>query len=359
MKNVKKLFSPKLRSRTISYLMVIVFYAIIQTMITTKSLSALMKGLLVPLCAYSIAAVALNLVVGILGDLSLGQGGFMSIGGYFGAFIAALTMQYIDNTVIVLVISVVCGALLAALFGALVGIPILKLEGDYLAIVTLAFGQIVKTIVSNVYLGLDSDGFQFAFIDDTTRVATDGRMVINGPIGLLNNPRISTFTFGIVLLLVALFIVYNLIYSKQGRAIMAVRDNKIAALSVGINTSRFKLTAFVVSAALAGAAGAFYCMNYATVSPAKFDFNLSIMILVYVVLGGLGKINGTLIATAALLIIPEKLRALNDYRMIIYAVILIVIMLVKNNDSINQQYTKFTNSLKDKVSKLFKKKGAN
>ena len=156
MKNVKKLFSPKLRSRTISYLMVIVFYAIIQTMITTKSLSALMKGLLVPLCAYSIAAVALNLVVGILGDLSLGQGGFMSIGGYFGAFIAALTMQYIDNTVIVLVISVVCGALLAALFGALVGIPILKLEGDYLAIVTLAFGQIIKSLINNIYLGVDN-----------------------------------------------------------------------------------------------------------------------------------------------------------------------------------------------------------
>lgn len=359
MKNIKQLFSPKLRSRTFSYLMVIVFYAIIQTMITTKSLSSLMKGLLVPLCAYSIAAVALNLVVGILGDLSLGQGGFMSIGGYFGAFVAAVTMQYIDNTVIVLIISVIGGAFLASIFGVLIGVPILKLEGDYLAIVTLAFGQIVKTIVSNIYLGIDSKGIQFAFINDTTRVANDGRMIINGPIGLLNNPRISTFTFGVVLLIVALFVVYNLIYSKQGRAIMAVRDNKIAALSVGIKTSKFKLIAFVVSAALAGAAGAFYCMNYATVSPAKFDFNLSIMILVYVVLGGLGKVNGTLIATAALLIIPEKLRGLNDYRMIIYAVILIAIMLIKNNETINEQYTRLYNSVKDKAIKLFKKKGAN
>lgn len=359
MKFIKKLFSPKLRSRTISYLLVIAFYIVIQSMINSGTLSSLMKGVLIPLCAYTVAAIALNIVVGFLGDLSLGQAGFMSVGGYFGAFVAALVLAKTGNNITAIIAAIIGGTLCAAIFGVLIGVPILKLEGDYLAIVTLAFGQIVKTLVSNVYLGFDSNGVQFSFITDKTSLAADGKMVINGPIGLSKNPRISTFTIGIVLVLTTIFIAYNLIYSKSGRAIMAVRDNKIAALSVGVDTAKYKLMAFVVSAALAGAAGAYYFMNYATVSPGKFDFNLSIMILVYVVLGGLGNINGTIIATAALLVIPEKLRSLNDYRMLVYAIVLIGIMLLKNNNKFNDFYDNLTTNLKNKLSQLRnKKKGA-
>ena len=355
MKLIKDLFSPKKRGRTISYLMVIAFYAVIQAMIASKSISSLMKGMLVPLCAYVVAALALNLVVGILGDLSLGQAGFMSVGGYCGATVAAIAMKSIDNKILVLVLAVVAGAVVASIFGVIIGVPILKLHGDYLAIVTLAFGQIVKTLISNVYLGIDENGLQFAFINDTTKLSAEGKMIINGPIGLSGNSRISTFTIGIVLVLITLVIIYNMLYSKTGRAIMAVRDNRIAALSVGVDVSKYKLMAFVVSAALAGAAGAYYCMNYATVAPAKFDFNTSIMILVYVVLGGLGNMNGTIIATSILLVLPEMLRGLSDYRMVIYAVVLIVMMLVTNNQT-SKTYIEKT---KAKVNGLFnKKKGA-
>ena len=355
MRYLKSMFSSKNRARTISFLMVIVFYAIIQSAIATRSISSLMKGMMVPLCAYVIAALALNLVVGILGDLSLGQAGFMSVGGYFGATVATLALQHVNNELLVLLIAVLAGALIAAVFGVIIGVPILKLQGDYLAIVTLAFGEIVKTIVSNIYLGFDENGLQFAFVNDTTRLSSAGTMIINGPIGLSGNARISTFTIGIVLVLLTLIIIYNLMYSRQGRAVMAVRDNRIAALSVGVDVSKYKLMAFVVSAALAGAAGAFYCMNYSTVSPTKFDFNTSIMILVYVVLGGLGNMNGTIIATAVLLILPEQLREFKDYRMVIYAIILIAMMIITNN----QKCRNVLEKIKDGIAKIFRRnKGA-
>lgn len=359
MKFIKTLFSPKLRSRTFSFLMCFIFFAIMQGLSLTGNLSSLMKGLLVPLSSYVIAAIALNLTVGILGELSLGQAGFMSVGAFSGAITIAVLMQNGIGKIPALFIAIFVGTICAALCGLLVGIPVLKLQGDYLAIVTLAFGQIIKTLLGNLYVGIDSNGLQMSYIIDKTNIAIDGRMVIDGPIGITQNPRITTFPIAFAFVIITLIIVYNVIYSKQGRAIMACRDNKIAALSVGINTTKFKLMTFVISAALGGLAGVLYGMNYAAVVPAKFDFNLSILLLVYVVLGGLGNINGTIIATTALLIIPEKLRSLNDYRMIIYAVILIMIMLIKNNEAINNVYTKLSTNIKNKFSSVFKKKGAN
>ena len=159
-------------------------------------------------------------------------------------------------------------------------------------------------------------------------------MIINGPIGVSGIDKISSFTAGFVLILVTLFVILNLINSRQGRAIMAVRDNRIAADSIGISTTRYKLMAFVISAAFAGMAGTLYAMNYSTVTATKFDFNLSILVLVFVVLGGLGNIWGSLIAAAALTILPEALRQFADYRMLVYAIVLILVMLITNNPTL-------------------------
>ena len=335
---IQYLFSPKKRSCTVSFLLTVVLYLVMSVLISAGSVSSLIKGLLIPLCSYIVAALALNLTVGILGDLSLGQAGFMSVGAFTGAVVSALLQQHMDSKLLILIISILAGTLMAALFGVLVGVPVLKLEGDYLAIVTLAFGQIVKTLISNFYVGIDSNGLKMSFIEDRTHLEAGGKMIINGPSGLSGNTRMSTFAVGFVLILITLVVIYHLLESRYGRAILATRDNKVVALTVGINTSKYKLITFVISAALTGAAGVLYAMNFSSITPAKFDFNLSIFILIYVVLGGLGNMTGTIVSTIVLMLLPELLRELNDYRMIIYALILIAIMLITNNRSLRSLY---------------------
>lgn len=331
---MKKLFSNKYRSRTISFLGVIIAYAVLQTMAATHSINAMLISLFVPVCSYIIAAIGLNLNVGVSGELNLGQAGFMSIGAFSGIILVGVIKNSVTSPVLQLIIAVIFGALVAALFGFLIGIPVLKLQGDYLAIVTLAFGQIIMGILNNLYVGYDTDGLHFSFINNTLKLKDGGKLLLSGPMGATGVTRISTFTMGTIMVILALIIVYNLMYSKSGRAIMAARDNRIAAESVGINISRTKMLAFVVSASLAGAAGALYGLNYASVAASKFDFNTSILILVYVVLGGLGNMNGTLVATTLLVVLPEMLRFLSSYRMLIYAVVLIVMMIVTNNEKV-------------------------
>ena len=184
------------------------------------------------------------------------------------------------------------GAALAGFFGFLIGIPVLRLNGDYLAIVTLAFGEIIKSILTNVYLGVDKDGFQFSFLSDKNNLGEGAIQLIKGPMGVMNSARISTFVAGFVLVIISLVIIFNLVNSRTGRAVMAARDNRIAAESVGISATKYKLMAFVTSAALAGAAGTLYGCSQVTFTATKFDFNTSILILVFVVLGGLGNMWG-------------------------------------------------------------------
>ena len=179
-----------------------------------------------------------------------------------------------------------------------------------------------------MYLGLDDAGLHFSLVNQNFQLGDGGKMIINGPIGVSGVTKISTFTSGVVLILVTLFFVLNFVNSRTGRAVMAVRDNKIAADSIGISTSHYKLLAFVVSAALAGT---LYAMNFSTVTAAKFDFNTSILVLVFVVLGGLGNIWGSIVAAALLTLLPELLRGLSNYRMLIYAILLIAMMLFNNS----------------------------
>lgn len=313
----------------ITYAIVVVAYIVVQILMGTGHMSSLMKGLLVPFCIYVIMAVSLNLTVGILGELSLGHAGFMCVGAFAGALFSKC-MKGSMNPTVSLIIAVIIGAVVAAVFGILIGIPVLRLKGDYLAIVTLAFGEIIKNIINAVYLGRDGSGFNISLKDSMSlNMDADGEVLIKGAQGITGTPQAATFTIGVILVLITLFIVMNLVNSRTGRAIMAIRDNRIAAESIGINITKYKLMAFSISAGLAGVAGVLYAHNLTTLTalPKNFGYNMSIMILVYVVLGGIGSIRGSVIATVILYLLPEMLRGLSNYRMLMYAIVLILAML--------------------------------
>lgn len=313
---------------------ILVFYVVCQILISTGSMSNLMQGLLVNLCYYSILAVSLNLTVGILGELSLGHAGFMCVGAFTGAFFSQCTVNTISNTFIRFTLAMIVGAVSAALFGVLIGVAVLRLRGDYLAIVTLAFGEIVKNVINVLYVGIDNKGIHVSMKDTIhLNLQENGRVILKGAQGITGTPNDTTFTIGIILLIIIFLIIANLIHSRSGRAIMAIRDNRIAAESVGINITKFKLLAFSVSAAMAGVAGVLYAHNIPTLmaTPANFGYNQSIMILVFVVLGGIGNIRGSIIAAVVLTLLPEYLRFLQDYRMLIYAIVLIVMMIFNWN----------------------------
>ncbi len=319
------------KNNLITYSIVIIAYVVVQILLGTGNISSLMKGMLVPLCIYAILAVSLNLTVGILGELSLGHAGFMCVGAFSSAFFSKLMGIVAPGMpgALRFFIAILIGAVVAGLFGVLIGIPVLRLKGDYLAIVTLAFGEIIKNLVNILHVGLDENGLHIAFTNTSIKMSGNGTFIIKGAQGITGTPSDSNFTISIVLLLITLFIVLNLVNSRTGRAIMAIRDNTIAAESVGINITKYKLMAFSISAALAGVAGVLYAHNLSTLTalPKNFGYNMSIMILVFVVLGGIGSIRGSMIAAVILTLLPELLRGLNNYRMLIYAIVLIVMML--------------------------------
>ena len=334
------------RKNFLTYGLVVLAYVILQAM--QGSLSSSLKGMLVPICAYVVMAISLNLTVGILGELSLGHAGFMSVGAFTGVTTAIALQNIIPAAPVRLAIGMIVGAIFAALAGFLIGIPVLRLKGDYLAIVTLAFGEIIKSIFNNLYVGIDSKGMHFSLLSDTTNLADDGKLIIGGPMGIGGIQKISTFTVGFLLIMITLIVVFNLVNSRAGRAIMAIRDNRIAAESVGLNVIKYKMMAFVTSAALAGSAGALFAMNYSTIVANKFDFNTSILILVFVVLGGQGNMLGSIIAAAALTILPEALREFSDYRMMVYAIVLILVMLTTNNATLRSWFSRFSLKKREK-----------
>ncbi len=327
--NKKAKFSKTTRDHLTTYAMVIVFYIVVQILIATGAIGSHIQGLLVPVCYYAVCAVALNLCVGILGELSIGHCGFMCVGAFTSAVFSFATQDMMPDGIrflLALVIGVVC----AGVIGFLIGIPVLRLNGDYLAIVTLAFGEIIKNINNAIYLGMDSSGFHISLTSASKlNLADDGKMIINGAMGITGTPKDANFTIAVIILLVALFVVQNLVDSRDGRAIMSIRDNRIAAEATGINVTKYKMTAFTISAAIAGAAGVLFAHNIATLNSTSqyFGYNASIMILVYVVLGGIGNIRGSVIAAVILYLLPELLRGLANYRMLIYSIVLIAMML--------------------------------
>ena len=261
-----------------------------------------------------ILAVSLSLVVGFLGELSLGHAGFMCVGAYIGGKVAALLEPTLGNGVLTFVIALLVGGGIAAICGIIISIPALRLRGDYLAIVTLAFGEIVKSLFQNTS-------------DET----------FGGALGL-DTPRFDKkylFIVAFVLVLITLAVVQNFIRSKHGRAVTAIRDNEIAARASGINVTKYKLLAFTLSATFAGIAGVLYSFSNYTVQSAKFGYNYSIEILVMVVLGGMGNINGAIIAATLITFLNTKLATvltgdLAVLQNLLYALILIVIVIYNN-----------------------------
>lgn len=357
-KKSKLLIKPETKNSFITYAILLVVFVITQIFLATGNMSYMLQDLLVPLCVYAILAVSLNLTVGILGELSLGQAGFMCIGAYSGSLFSNLMEEAIPEAIIRFPIALILGGIIAAIFGVLIGIPVLRLRGDYLAIVTLAFGEIIKNICASIYLGRDADGFHISLksVSDMN-MAEDGEMLINGALGINGTPKDSNFVIAFVILFITVIVAYNFVNSRTGRAVMSIRDNRIAAESVGINITKYKLITFGLTAFLAGVAGALYSHNFSTLQASKFDYNLSILILVFVVLGGIGSIRGSVIGAIVLTLIPELLRGtfMDNYRMLFYAVILIIMMIFTSNEKIKGKLNANANKLKRTVIK--EKKG--
>lgn len=275
-------------------------YGIIFALVQAGALSRHFQSLLVPVGVNIILAVSLNLTVGFLGELTLGHAGFMSVGAYAGCL---FTLSSTLPMAIKFPLGMLVGGLVAALFGIIIGIPALRLKGDYLAIVTLAFGEIIRSVVTNLSF-------------------------TGGAGGLKKIEKASTFTIVFIVAAITVVIISNLVKSRHGRAICAIRDNVIAAESAGINVVYYKLLAFTVAAFFAGVAGVLYGHNLGILKPDTFDFNKSIEILVIVVLGGMGSIRGSILSAIIVTVLPEVLRGMEDYRMLAYAIVLIVIMLL-------------------------------
>ena len=338
----------------ITYAIVVAAYIVCQIFIGNGTMTRSLRGQLVPICVYIVMAVSLNLTVGISGELSLGHAGFMSVGAFAGIVASGwlLSATGMENETLRLIVSMVVGGVFAGIAGVIIGIPVLRLHGDYLAIVTLAFGEIIRNVLNCLYISI-GPGSVRSVVDPSNAAATtkavmmdklhiqfnsappsDWQVLVNGPAGATGVAKISTFVIGFALVLFTLFVVLNLVNSRSGRAIMAIRDSRIAAESVGINITKYKMMAFVTSAFLAGMAGALFGLNYSTVTASKFKFDTSILVLVFVVLGGIGNIRGSVIAAALLTVLPELLRAFADYRMLVYAVVLIVVMLATNSPAL-------------------------
>lgn len=339
------------KSNFITFSIVIGFYIVVQLLAAAGVLTNSFSGQLVPICAYVVMAVSLNLVVGFLGELSLGHAGFMSVGAFSGTLVW-VSLYDVAPHWLALILAFVVGGAMAGIFGVIVGVPVLRLSGDYLAIVTLAFGEIIKNIMNAVYLGVDDSGLHFSLKDAASmNMAEDGKILINGAMGITGIKKASTFTIGIVLVIITLLVILNLVNSRAGRAITAIRDNEIAARSVGIPITKYKLMAFVTSAVFAGVAGVLYALNYSSLVAKKFDYNTSILILVFVVLGGIGSLRGSVIAATVLTVLPELLRSMNDYRMLIYAIVLIVVMIFNQSPQMI--------ALRKRLTARFRKEGTN
>ena len=332
-KNIKKSYKLKYN---ITYYIIIAVVAVMSVMSVTGDLKRSTMGLLARIAYSIIMALSLNLVVGFLGELSLGHGGFMCVGAYIGCFCANFLHNVIGSPLLVLIISMVIGGLSAALFGFVIGLPALRLKGDYLAIVTLAFGEIVRNIFKNLpWFG--------------------------GAMGLstVTYSANSLFIVGFVVVILVLFLSQNLIRSKHGRAVTAIRDNEIAAKAMGINVTFYKLLIFVISAAFAGVAGVIYGHFTTPVMYSFFSYNYSIEVLVMVVLGGMASLNGSIIAATLITVVNFLLQDnlsgdLAALRLLIYALILIVVVLFNNSPAFKPIREKY--SLHKLLGKLFSRR---
>lgn len=276
---------------------VILAYGILIGLTTSGIIKSYYTGIIILTLINIILAVSLNLIVGFTGQLCLGHAGFMAIGAYVSAM---LTKEANFPFFIALLI----GAIIAAIFAALIGYPTLRLKGDYFAITTLAFCEIIRVIIMNIE-------------------------AVGGATGLKSIPKKTNFTIAFIFAALTILIIYNILHSSQGRAMITVRENEIAAEAMGVNTFKYKMMAFIIGAFFAGLAGSLYAHYMGYIQPSTFNFVKSIDYLTYVVFGGMGSLSGSIIATIVLTFLPELLRGFAEYRMIIYPIALIVLMIFR------------------------------
>lgn len=275
------------------------------------------RGIIITIGINIILATSLNIVCGYLGQLPLGHAGFMAVGAYAGAIFMKSTpvaqlLRAGNNFAVVpyIIVAVIISAVIAGIFGLIIGIPALRLKGDYLAIITLGFGEIIRILLTNIDSVL---GFKFTY----------------GASGLARIPKFTSLNVIFIFTVICLFLIHVFMKSRHGRAVLSIRDNEIAAESVGINTTFYKTLAFVFSAMLAGVAGCLYAGYIGSLYPATFKFMKSIEILVMVVLGGMGSMLGSIISAIVLTALPEVLRSFSDYRMVVYSLALVLMMIFR------------------------------
>lgn len=298
----------KLRTYLVNLAIVAVIYVILLLLIERGVINRYYSGIINMICINIMLAVSLNLATGFLGQLVLGHAGFMAVGAYTAALI---TLNAGITGGVGFFLSLLAGGVAAAIAGVIIGIPALRLRGDYLAIITLGFGEIIRVIINS--------------------------MTITGGAGGLNGiPGLTTYSWAFLLMIVTVFVMCTFIRSKHGRAVISIREDEIAAEASGINTTYFKMFAFVLAAFFAGVAGGLYAHHIGSLLPAKFNFNYSIEILIMVVLGGMGSITGSIIAAVVLTILPEALREFASYRMLVYSILLIVMMLFRPKGLLGQ-----------------------
>ena len=316
MKKTMKKSTKGFLNNLITYAIVIIAFVFTQMalskMIPGVTISRSLKGQLIPICVYIVMAVSLNLTVGISGELSLGHAGFMSVGAFSGIIMSGwlLNAFQMENETMRLVLAMLAGGVCAAIAGVLIGIPVLRLRGDYLAIITLGFGEIIRVILTNIDSVIGKD---FTY----------------GAAGLKRIPKYSSFTLVFICVVVSCYIIHTIMKSRHGRAILSIREDEIASESVGVQTTYYKTFAFVVSAMLAGIAGCLYAGYIGSLYPSTFKFMKSIEILVMVVLGGMGSMLGSILSATVLTILPELLRSFSDYRMVVYSLALVVMMIFR------------------------------
>lgn len=287
----------KFKSAFLILIPILLVFAVIQSLISFEILNNYYTQILIVICINIILAVGLNMIIGFTGQLALGHAGFMSVGGYAAAI---LTLKLHLPFPIVLL----AGGIVAALFGLIIGIPTLRLKGDYLAISTLGFGEIIRVLIINID-------------------------ALGGARGLAGIPKETNFAIVFFTTVAIMLIIRNLMTSSHGRAMLSVREDEIAAEAMGINTTKYKIMAFVMAAFFAGIAGGLYAHYFMFLDPKSFDFLRSTEILTFVVLGGMGSISGSALAATVLTILPEALRPIAEYRMVIYSASLILLMIFR------------------------------
>ncbi|QMS84727.1 branched-chain amino acid ABC transporter permease [Candidatus Xianfuyuplasma coldseepsis] len=280
------------------------FYAVVSILIATGTLNRYYTFLLISVMIMIVLAASLNIATGFLGQLVLGHAGFMAIGAYTAGLIAIQIKDHIGSDYLIFFISSIGAMITAGIAGLLVGTPALRLRGDYLGIMTLGFGEIVRLIIRNV---------EFT----------------GGTFGLKGIPRLMTFPMALLTTVIVVTIIYMFINSRHGRAIISIREDEIASENVGINITRFKLLGFIVASMFAGVGGSMFAFKEAILYPQSFDFIRSVEIFVVVVLGGMGSLSGTMISAFILIFVPELLRDFDQYRYLTYSSLLIIIMLYR------------------------------